>query len=78
MAVFCFKQQSCQLKCLTAGAAVREVPDHGKAPSIRLHESYPTGTSMNDACGASTGKVSQDDVERFKRYVNRVVLIFLF
>ncbi|KAL4222201.1 hypothetical protein ACF0H5_018238 [Mactra antiquata] len=51
------------------GAAVREETDHGEAPTVNIHESYPAGTTMDTACGASTGKISQDDVERFRRLV---------
>ncbi|XP_060568332.1 uncharacterized protein LOC132726934 [Ruditapes philippinarum] len=43
--------------------------DIGKAPTLSLGKSYPSGKSMKDACGAFIGKVSQDNEPRFKRLI---------
>ncbi|KAH3809039.1 hypothetical protein DPMN_137402 [Dreissena polymorpha] len=46
-----------------------------KSPSVNLNSvlplpvgsQYPQGSTMDVACGAFTGSVSQDDTERFRR-----------
>lgn len=43
--------------------------DLGTAPTVSLGDSFPGGKTMEQACGAYTGKVSQDDVQRFRRLV---------
>lgn len=52
------------------GALVRNTLNElGSAPLLSIYESYPPTKSMEQACGAFTGVVSQDDTERFKRLV---------
>ena len=40
-------------------------------PGLPEGASYPANITMEQACGEASGTVSQDNVDRMKRYSNR-------